>query len=81
MLADLRIVGEVVVNDLFEFHVLHVGCAATNREHVSDVGISEAFPENAEAQHAGGAEQDDPHAVLLDCRPRLAATTPVLSHD
>ena len=49
MLSDPGIVSEVVVNDLFEFHVLHVGCAATNREHVTDGGISEALQENAAA--------------------------------
>ena len=47
--------------NLFEFQVLHVGCAATNREHVTYVGISEALQENAAAYHAGRAEQDDPH--------------------
>ena len=48
LLADPGIVGEIVVNDLFEFHVLqHVGCAATNREHVTYVGIREALQENA----------------------------------
>ena len=81
MLADPRIVGEVVVNDLFEFHVLQIGRAATNREHVTDVGILEALQENAAAYHAGGAKQDDPHAVPMNRRPRLEAATPVLSHD
>ena len=49
LLADPGVVCEVVVNDLCEFHVLHVGRAATNREHVTDVGISEALQQNAAA--------------------------------
>ncbi len=81
MLADPGIVREVLVHDLSKFRVLHVGRAATNREHVSHVGISKTFQKNAMPYHAGGAEQDDSHAELLDCLPRFVTNTLALSHD
>ena len=62
-LADSGIGGEVVVDDLLEFRVLQVRRTAANREHATHVRISEALQENTPAYHAGGAEQDNPHAA------------------
>src|SRR5580692_4552427 len=58
---DVRIVGEVPVDDFAQLRLARAERAAPDREHGFDSGIEQAFAQHPLPDHSGSAEQDDLH--------------------